>query len=531
MGRLTDLMSFLAGRQAKNVTLPQVWEAERMSIFAFLQSLPPATSLSDEPVELPDENIVNQGKEIRWAAGALDGVMGHHGPGSTEKGEAVLAALRAAGKAPSSGNLKSLYFLLLEEGTLSSIDPVLTSIRQDPSAPLEMYYKIAMWLATKSPDREPVKFGIALLGIFVQAPSDLLLVLGRHDEFTLYAVVALVNTLPEERRDSVLWHLAKQVHGWGRIHIVERLSATTDPDIQAWLLREGYKNSIMQEYLAYACAAGGNLLQALRVENPDAALLRGAGDILVALVGGGPAESFTSYEDGAEATRLYVDHMAHMAPSDLDHFLSLSQLKRFVDETDRDWTELERIGWNAEIRQQLSVAIAPILAHAEWKALIEQDLQASDNAHFATAAEAARYAGMDIWERRFERQRCGWDDQWFFLMLTEEHDRISRVVALAIEQLGPTKPGTELGIGDGQGERAGLEFVLQGLERFPGLGWEVIDAGIQSPAIRDRNFAIRALSKWGAFSAEMIMTLEKALQHEPDDEVRESMRQILARNS
>ena len=46
--------------------------------------------------------------------------------------------------------------------------------------------------------------------------------LGGQDEFSLFAAVALGRTAayPEQR----LWELAKQVHGWGRIQIVERLT-------------------------------------------------------------------------------------------------------------------------------------------------------------------------------------------------------------------------------------------------------------------------------------------------------------------
>lgn len=442
----------------------------------------------------------------------------------------MLSALAAASKVPSSRNLKALYVLLLEEGTLDFIDPVLTSIRSDPPPYLDQIRKIAMWLATQSPDRESVKFGIALLGLFEPTPSDLLMALGRHDEFTLYAAVALANSLPRDTRDTTLWRLAKQVQGWGRIHCVERLASTTHPDIKAWLLRQGYRNSIMYEYLAYACATGGDLLGALRQEKADVELLKGAGDILEALIVGGPAEDFSNYADGAEATRLYVDHMTRGALTDLVHFLTLSRLKAFTDDGDRDWTQLESLGWSREARQSTSDAAGRIVSRPEWKTLVEQGLQTSDTRQFWTAADAARYLGLDVWEAAFARLSSGQDSQWYLLVETGDPARLARVVDLAQQHMDLSKAGAELGIGPNDKNRDGLDSVLQGLGRFPGLGWPLIEAGLRSPAIRNRFKAAQALGEWGrdALSSEMIAALDKALSQEMDDDLRSLIRQVLA---
>jgi hypothetical protein len=393
-----------------------------------------------------------------------------------------------------------------------------------------------MWLASQSPDREPVKFGIALLGMFVATPSGLLQVLGRHDEFTLYSAVALANILPDGARDAALWRLAKQVHGWGRIHVVERLAATANPDIKAWLLREGYKNSVMHGYLAYPCATGGDLLNALRKENPDEALLKGAGDILTTLAGGGgPGELISAYADGAEAVWRYVDHMARIATPDLGGFLSLNRIMTFLDRDDRDWAKLEQVGWTEETRRHISTTAKQILSRPEWPALIRQDLQAAiDNRNFRRAAEAAGHAGIDPWEARFERQRSGKDDQWYFLMQTDDRARASRVVDLAIQQLDlgkiATGPGTTIGMGPEFEHHHALDFILAGLGKFPGLGWQLIDTGLQSPVTPNRHAALRALAEWGreSQSQEIIAALNRALAKEPTNEVRKKIEQVLA---
>ena len=118
----------------------------------------------------------------------------------------------------------------------------------------ERLYELSHSFVTESPDREPVKFGIAILGLFRQpADQELFQTLGRHDEFTLFCAVAIANS--SEDHDESLWTLARNVNGWGRIHVVERLARTENPAIKNWLLREGFRNSVMYEYLAATCQA------------------------------------------------------------------------------------------------------------------------------------------------------------------------------------------------------------------------------------------------------------------------------------
>ena len=155
-----------------------------------------------------------------------------------------------------------LYQVLLQDTFIDCIDPALERAIDMGLSPEPYLHGFAKLLATGSPDRGPVKFGIAILGL-IRDPSDLQVIrtLGRHEEFTLYSAVALANAAPDP--ESELFELAKVVDGWGKIHLVERLAQTEDPAIRHWLIRHGYKNSIMYQYLAYTCAIGGGLHQEL----------------------------------------------------------------------------------------------------------------------------------------------------------------------------------------------------------------------------------------------------------------------------
>jgi len=182
--------------------------------------------------------------------------------------------------------------------------------------------------------------------------------LGAHEEFTLYAAVAISNGMPNSERH--LWELAKSVDGWGRIGCVERLSRTTDPEIRDWILRTGYRNSIMTEYLAYIAATTGGLVAALRGADVDRELLSAAGEILSALDAGGPAQDMDDYEQGAEAVAAFMDLMVERAET-LDDFHAVSDVNELLTR-DADWKARVERGWTPELRERLLAQCDRVLA-------------------------------------------------------------------------------------------------------------------------------------------------------------------------
>ena len=78
----------------------------------------------------------------------------------------------------------------------------------------ERLYEMAYSFVTEAPDREPVKFGIGILGLYRDPENEpIFQTIGRHEEFTLYCGVALSN-LSDDPEPS-LWTLARDVNGWG----------------------------------------------------------------------------------------------------------------------------------------------------------------------------------------------------------------------------------------------------------------------------------------------------------------------------
>jgi hypothetical protein len=189
----------------------------------------------------------------------------------------------------------------VEEPLLPSLELLVGELAESlPSLDRGRLLEIGRYFATRSPHRESVKFGISLIGLVGEQPDiDVLKILGKNEEFTLYVSSALNHVAPEP--EQALWELAREVKGWGRIQTVERLKDTQNAAIRAWMLRDGFRNAVMDEYLACICARAGRLDEALNQQFVDDALLDGAADIIHALITGGPAEGIEEYAQSANA--------------------------------------------------------------------------------------------------------------------------------------------------------------------------------------------------------------------------------------
>ncbi|REK10767.1 MAG: limonene hydroxylase [Planctomycetota bacterium] len=512
------------------------WD-EGPSILEFIRShvVPGEPGVSDDGYHLPDEERVNAGSPIRWAAGAMDGVATHHmGTGQDDRVvKATVKLVDAYARQPTALNKAAVYRHVIAEQVVSIIDPVIEALINARGLNHERLYELAHSFVTEATDREPVKFGIALLGLFQQpANAELFLTLGRHDEFTLFCAVALTNS--SENPEEALWTLARNVTGWGRIHVVERLAQTTNPAIQRWLVREGFRNSVMDEYLAATCARAGKLRGELSQGDADRELLSAAGAILEALIAGGPAEGIDDYEDARPVMEMYLDYMTSSAES-LGDFLHVASVRSFLGEGQSEWENRYSAGWTADCRDRLRAQCGAILGRAEWMERTQAQLGSADEVEFHNANRVAKQLGIDTWNihwRRLQEQPLD-VGRWYEVMAGCDESRIAQATQFAETNLDlqkiATGPGDAPGIGPGFEHHMCLDFVLQELGRFPGHGARLIAAGLQSPVVRNRGGALTALANWPreTWPGELETLLKDAVVHEPDDALRDRMRETL----
>lgn len=518
------------------------WERGRMSIWEHLNDHiePERSGLTEGGAELPDEPPFSEGT-IRWAPGAEDGLFGHHmGQGDgADIVERELQALRAVLEWPSKKRMATLYELLVENHALHTADPLIERmVAQASEGALDerRLKELALWLVHGAPDREPVKIATAWLGLFGDPGlRPLFFTLGRHDEFTLFAAVALANPDADAQRD--LWQLAQHAKGWGRVHVVERLRGTQDPDIRRWLLREGYQNGVMYEYTAHLAATTGGLLEALGEPSPDSELLKGAGEILSALITGqgGPAEGMEEYEDGAPATKAYLAHLSAGRGGELSHVLAVRKIQAFLEEDAADWGLRGKLGWTPELREKLDRQCEVVLARPSWRDKVIAELEARDSADYWEASEAADILGLDVWRVHMAKVKSGTlsSTAWDGAASTEDPERMASLVEAALEILDLERlgsgPAESFGFGPDHELYTAHEIVIGRLGRFPGMGWPLLEAGLQSPVVRIRNNSLRALGEWGRerWPEGVEESLQRARTTEPRADVRETIEALL----
>ena len=475
---------------------------------------------------------------LGWAEGALDGVFGHH-MGVKKPDELVseiLQALTELLRHSDNTNLKKLYDAVVAHQMIGTADGLLAQIQgQSADYDHRKLAALARYFATRSGHQEAVKLGIVLLGVAgTREDTTILMRLGAHDEFSLFAAVALGRTAANP--EQCLWELAQQVQGWGRIQIVERLAHTNAPQIRAWLLREGFRNSIMNEYLACTCARAGKLHEALGASIIDRELLDGAAEIIQALITGGPAEGIDDYEHASEAVEAYVNHVWSSRRLELKHFLAVDNILLYLDDPKRAAARLQR-GWTEEREGQTRVMCKDVLGWEAWRNQVRQGLASNDETIFYDANQVARRMGVSTWDIHFAKVRAApiASSSWYELLQQTQEDKIDEVLrfaesALPLVQIA-TGPAEELGVGPGFEPHRALGWLLQDLNRFPGRGWVLIRTGLRSPVVNNRHMAVRALSVWPeqTWSPDAINVVREARDIEPNAKTKQKLDELLRR--
>jgi hypothetical protein len=445
-----------------------------------------------EALALPDQ--VPEPNRIRWAAGALDGVL--RGGGDTDAQAQILAALvaKAAAK-PSRRRLRRLLDAR-HDNALEWVDPMMEQLIE-LGPPLEGVRRVGRWLAATATDRDAVKLGISLIGVTgVGDSAGLLRTLGAHDEFTLYAAVAFGNG--SEDAESEIWSLAKVVDGWGRIQCVDRLRHTTDTAIRQWILRTGFRNSVMYEYLAYVAATTGGLLEALR-GGFDRELLDAADDIIAALIEDGPAQNLDDWDDGADAIEAYLSVQTSHAET-LGDYLGVAAVRDYLARED-GWGERSARDWTATRRAAFEVACAELLGRPGWRELATTALGSPDRQTSWSGNRVLRDLGVSTFEHHFAAIRTDpHQGSWFHAWQQANREGAERLVQLAREVLPidalASGAALELGFGPEWADHSALGWTLEGIRDHPGVGGDLLLVGLQSPLTRSRTMSLGALEQW-----------------------------------
>ncbi|WP_026426021.1 hypothetical protein [Actinokineospora inagensis] len=479
---------------------------------------PGGTGLLPGGEALPDDQIDHRlgGGLVPW-----NGALTHHPAGAAGLPDLVAGAITGDG-------YRDLYTALCERSVLDELADVLVGVRAlgMPDA----VRGVGRRLATEGEHRAPVKFGIALLGLGVDAgDTPLLLRLGRHEEFTPFAYDAVRAADPEP--DPALLALADGVAGWGRINVVERFGDDTSPLLRNWLLRGGFRNTVLDGYLALRAATVGGMAAALTAEEVDDELLDAAVDIVCALIEGGPAEDIDDYPDAPVALTLLLTHLTWRART-LRHFVGTARISEFL--AGPGWDARYAAGWDLARHDTLVRRCRDLIANPTWRTLTLAALDSPDDRTFHDACHAAAVLDIDRYPATLRRTRAtASPGDWTTLLAQATPTRLPEILTLATVQL----PLADLATGPHDISAIPLRWtaytildtVVTALRAFPGMGVDFVLASLRSPVLSNRVMAVRTLTGWGPESwlPEVQSTLRAAVAEEPDPTVRESMAQLL----
>ena len=163
--------------------------------------------------------------------------------------ERIYAALVTLAAKPNANRYRRVRELFREGDVRGRIDALRDRLSAEPPAHADRLYPELHEIFLRSGYRDEVKYAMALMsGFGRREDADRFRVVGRHEEFTLYAAVALA-TVSDDPLGEWLG-LLPHVEGWGRIELAELI------------LREPLPEAARERMLGAAAGAGNPLAAA-----------------------------------------------------------------------------------------------------------------------------------------------------------------------------------------------------------------------------------------------------------------------------
>jgi hypothetical protein len=474
----------------------------------------------DGKEDLPDELPREDGR-IRFAPGALEGMVRHHaqvGEGDRKTLLAIHRALERAREGQDDASRNALYEVLLGVEARTFADAVVEPLAGTDRRSLA---RVGRWLVEHGTHREPVKFGLLFLGLSA-ASNDLPLVKSfvRHGEFTSWAADAIRDMVDDP---VPIWmEVAAETTGWARVEVVERIASEAGDrdDVSRWLLRHGTEGDYLDAYTAYRCAVLAKLPEVLGGGEPDAEVRTGVRRILDALIEGGPAEDLADYEDRGIVLDRYTGWMAKLEPS-VEELSTLAAIARWLDSDKAD----------AELRELLAGRTRAILEQPRSVLMIREAVRAAD----ATAWPIAVTIGLDLWDDAFPHLALPTHmiAYWYQSLLdTADPTRIARVLAFAEQRLPlasiASGPKDSMGIGAEFQDHQTLGTIVHTMVRPEIFSAPLVAAALRSPMVNNRWAAMYALAAHPDERNDAIRTaLARNAQDDPSPELRERARTAL----
>src|SRR5262249_7127597 len=156
----------------------------------------------------------------------------------------------------------------------------------------------------------------------------------------------------------------------------------------------------------------------------DRELLNSAGEIVRALISGGPVEGIDHYEDAQPVLELFLKRMEASAET-IQDFLHVSSIEGYLDQEDSQWDVRLAQGWSNEFRETLREICNSILRRSKWTDRILAALSSENEVAFSQGDQAATAIGIDTWDIHWQRLQQSPADpgRWYNVMALCDENR------------------------------------------------------------------------------------------------------------
>lgn len=463
---------------------------------------------------LPKEDDDDPNK-VSWADGAMDGVSIFHMGQPDVSDEQIKIIADAFSMLPDNEKAMSrMKDFFAEISPMSGIDDIQRYIVDNAQMlDVKQVYSFAVNCVFSS-EVNMVKLGLLIIEIFNEPDErvkEIIRTLGLSDEFTIFSVF---NMMTWENGNQEIFELAKKVHGWGRIHSVERLNPETQ-EIKDWLLAEGIDNYVVRDYSALEVFEKVGIASLLKSKVTDIQLDQIA-NVLDSMFEEGPVRGISALPEN-DAKDLIGDFITQAEKHTLSLDICAILLTISDDERFKEYTER----CNA------------ILNSPKSKEMIEKELESG------RAINLAKATGISYKERIFAHMKADFENGYgnCDTLLDDEKYR-EQVIDLFRKSLPIQKmigkPTTAGGYSEKYADYNKLAYLIQLLYEYPLCGTDLIISALNMPIVRDRVQAIRTISEWckakDCSLSELSDDLYQAVEHLKATEVDERVTKIIEEN-
>ncbi len=414
-------------------------------------------------------------------------------------------------------------------GAIYYTDALSKWIKENNSTiPAQRLYRFAVGVLKNAQNIEAVKLGLSICQCINmdrdEQGKDIVRSLAELDELTLFGIYAMQSWT---NKNAEIFRLAKNLHGWGRIHAVNYLEPTTD-EIRDWLLLEGCKNTVSPVYSAYEVARKIDLLELISAESFDHRQFLPVTYIMLALIKKEPVNGMLELENSHKVIEKYIERATELCDCEKDYHaiytigkylkgqIKLSPQNSYkvmynrcmsILTSDRCCALIERQDYHAiyTIGKYLKgqIKLSPqnsykvmynrcmsILTSDRCCALIERLMLGGEG------LDLAEFIGIDVSDAVLKLIETDFYANIAQVERISSEEYMKKVLELGRAVLEISSEPTAYPVNPTDKKYSAVESVLLALKEFTGLGEDFVQYAILSPSYKCRVEAMNTLLEW-----------------------------------